>query len=79
MLKLRLIKGGKPKAPFYKIGLMDVRTHRNGFVIKFFGFFNPLTKNFKIKLPFLFFYLKRGIQPTKRVKYLLINSKILIV
>lgn len=77
MLKVRLILCGKKAQPVYKIGVMDSRTKRNGFLIQSIGFYNPQTKDFKLKVNFMFNHLKCGVQPTKKVQFFLLMSKII--
>lgn len=77
MLKIRLIRGGKKGNPHYKIGIIDSRTKRNGFFIQLVGFFNPKTKDFKLKVNVIFKYLKCGVQPTQKIKYFLLTSHLI--
>lgn len=77
MLKLRLIRGGQKNKPHYKIAIMQAKTKRNGFVIEKIGFYNPKTKDFKLKVDRILKHLKYGIQPTKRLQKFLQISNII--
>lgn len=71
MLKLRLKPCGRKKQPFYKIVIMTHNSRRNGYVIEELGFYNPLTKSFKIDKTRTISRLQQGAQPTETLKHLL--------
>jgi small subunit ribosomal protein S16 len=77
MLKIRLKRAGKKRQPAYRIVLMNSTTKRDGYAIEELGFYNPLTKQFKIKVQRVLVRLEQGAQPSETVKNLLIKNNIL--
>ncbi|CAM9108048.1 unnamed protein product [Chrysoparadoxa australica] len=77
MLKIRLKRFGRKRIPSYRIVVMNSRTRRDGRAIEELGFYDPLTKNFKIDKGRTIQRLEQGVQPTETVKNLLIKAKIL--
>ena len=77
MLKIRLKRTGKKRQPAYRIVLMNSTTKRDGYAIEELGFYNPLTKQFKIKVQRVLVRLEQGAQPSETVKNLLIKNNIL--
>jgi small subunit ribosomal protein S16 len=73
MLKIRLKKLGKKNNSFFRIVLMKNLSKRDGKSIKEFGYYNPLTKEIKINIQLILYYLKKGAQLTKTTRYLLYN------
>lgn len=73
MLKIRLKKLGKKNSPFFRIVLMKSLSKRDGKSIIEFGYYNPLTKQVKINMPLILYYLKNGAYLTKTTRYLLYN------
>ncbi|WP_343153352.1 30S ribosomal protein S16 [Buchnera aphidicola (Mindarus keteleerifoliae)] len=78
MVKIRLIRNGAKKKPFYQIVITDSRKSRNGKFIEKIGFFDPIhnnkEKNANINLERLTYWKKQGAQLSERVKYI-INQK----
>ena len=77
MLKIRLKRAGKKRQPSYRIVLMDNRTKRDGYAIEELGFYNPITKQFKLNISRILIRLEQGAQPSETIKNLLINKNIL--
>lgn len=77
MLKMRFKRGGRKRLPFYRLVVMPSTTRQNGRPIKELGYYNPITKDIKLDVDQIVFYLKCGVQPTETVRNLLIRSKIL--
>jgi len=77
MLKIRLKRAGKKRQPSYRVVLMDSITKRDGYAIEELGFYNPITKKFKINIKRVLIRLKQGAQPSETVKNLLIKTNIL--
>ena len=77
MIKLRLKKYGRKGQPCYRIVAMDSRTKRDGASIEELGFYNPITKKFKINVNRVLIRLEQGAQPSETVKNLLIKTNIL--
>jgi small subunit ribosomal protein S16 len=78
MLKLRLKKLGRKRQPIYKLVIILNNTKRDGKNIESVGFYNPLTKDFFFEKEKIIFWLKKGIQPTKTVKNLLLKHNLII-
>ena len=70
MVKIRLQRQGKKKAPFYHIVVADSRTSRDGKIIEQIGTYDPMTKPSTIVLnkEKLEQWIKNGAQPTDTVK-----------
>jgi small subunit ribosomal protein S16 len=77
MLKLRLKRAGKKRQPSYLIVLMDNKMKRDGYAIAELGFYNPVTKRFKINPSRILGYLKQGAQPSETLKNLLLKLKLI--
>ena len=78
MVKIRLQREGKKKAPFYHIVVADSRSPRDGRIIEKIGSYDPMTKpstivldNEKVEK-----WIKNGAKPTDTVKKLIeVNNK----
>lgn len=68
MLKIRLKRFGRKKQPSYRIITIDSRKKRDGKGIEEIGFYNPITKQTKVKLEIIQKRLEEGAQMTKTVK-----------
>ena len=73
MLKIRLQRQGKKKAPFYHIVVADSRSPRDGKIIEKLGTYDPMTDpativldNEKVEK-----WIKNGAKPTDTVKDLI--------
>ena len=69
MVKIRLKRMGKKKAPFYRIVVADARSPRDGRFIEEIGYYDP-TKDpsvFKIDEELAKKWLANGAQPTETV------------
>ena len=76
MVKIRLQREGKKKAPFYHIVVADSRSPRDGRIIEKVGSYDPMTKpstvildNEKVQK-----WIKNGAKPTDTVKKLIENT-----
>ena len=76
MVKIRLQREGKKKAPFYHIVVADSRAPRDGKIIEKIGTYDPMTKPSTIVLnkEKLEQWIKNGAQPTDTVKALIKND-----
>lgn len=76
MVKIRLQREGKKKAPFYHIVVADSRSPRDGKIIEQIGTYDPMTKPSTIVLnkEKLEQWIKNGAQPTDTVKSLIKNA-----
>ena len=73
MVKIRLQREGKKKAPFYHIVVADSRSPRVGKIIEQIGTYDPMTEpstivldNAKVEQ-----WIKNGAKPTETVKKLI--------
>ena len=73
MVKIRLQRVGKKKAPFYHIVVADSRSPRDGKIIEQVGTFDPMTEPSTIKLDKekVEAWIKNGAKPTDTVKALI--------
>jgi small subunit ribosomal protein S16 len=72
MVKLRLQRYGKNKAPFYRVVAADSHSPRDGRFIEIIGTYHPTSKveaeQLKINEELALKWLKNGAQPTDTVK-----------
>ena len=73
MVKIRLQRVGKKKAPFYHIVVADSRVSSTGKIIEQIGTFDPMTNPEKITLDKekVEKWIKNGAKPTDTVKALI--------
>ena len=73
MVKLRLRRAGKKKGPIYKIVAADIRSPRDGRFLESVGQYNPNVNPIllTVKEDRVFYWLKKGAQPTDTVRSLL--------
>lgn len=69
MVKIRLIRMGRKKVPFYRVAAIESSKVKN--VIEYLGNYNPLTKEVELKEEGIIKRLLTGAQPTRTVKALL--------
>nr|YP_009093362.1 ribosomal protein S16 [Cerataulina daemon]AIR76035.1 ribosomal protein S16 [Cerataulina daemon] len=77
MLKLRLKRTGKKKAPSYRLVVMENTSRRDGRAIDEVGFYNTITKQSKLDVPKIIKWLENGAKPTDTVLYLLKKANII--
>lgn len=72
-VKIRLMRIGAKKAPFYKVVVADSRAPRNSEYIDLIGTYNPMTEPAQIEIDAekAQKWIKNGAQPTDTVKILL--------
>ena len=72
MVKLRLQRYGKNKAPFYRVVATDSRNPRDGRFIEIIGTYHPIEKENQLKVDEekALKWLESGAQPTDTVKSL---------
>lgn len=70
MVKLRLKRMGNKFNAFYRIVAADAKAPRDGRFIEEVGYYNPNSKELKIKKDLVFKWLDNGAQPTDTVKNL---------
>ena len=73
MVKIRLQRQGKKKAPFYHIVVADSRTSRDGKIIEQIGTYDPMTDPATIVLDKekVAQWIKNGAKPTDTVRALI--------
>ena len=73
MVKIRLQRFGKKKAPFYHVVVADSRSPRDGKIIEQIGTFDPMTDPSTINLDMekVQKWIKNGAKPTDTVKALI--------
>ena len=78
-VKIRMMRMGAKKAPFYRIVVADSRSPRDGRVIEQIGYYNPLTEpvDLKIDAEKAEKWLKSGAQPSDTVRALLKKSEVI--
>ena len=77
MLKLRLKRIGRKRAPSYRLVVMEHSTRRDGRPVQELGFYNPISKESKFDIPNIQKWLDHGAQPTETVANLLKKAEIL--
>lgn len=68
MLKIRLKRQGRKKQAIYRIIVIDSRKRRDGRALEEVGFYNPLTKETKLKIDKIQQRIHEGAQLTNTVK-----------
>lgn len=76
MVKIRLQREGKKKAPFYHIVVADSRSPRDGRIIEKIGSYDPMTKPSTVILDNekVVKWIQNGAKPTDTVKKLIENT-----
>ena len=79
MVKIRLRRMGAKKAPYYRIGVADSRSPRDGRCIEEIGTYNPMTEPAVITVDAekAQTWIKNGAQPTDTVRGLLKKAGVL--
>ena len=77
MVKIRLQRQGKKKAPFYHIVVADSKSPRDGKIIEQIGTYDPMTDPATIVLnkEKVEQWIKNGAKPTDTVKALIEKAK----
>lgn len=77
MVKIRLQREGKKKAPFYHIVVADSRSPRDGKIIEQIGTYDPMSNPSIINLnkEKVEQWIKNGAKPTDTVKKLIEQAK----
>ncbi len=77
MVKIRLQRVGKKKAPFYHIVVADSRRARDGRIIEKVGTYDPMTDPTTVVLnkELVEKWIKNGAKPTDTVKRLIDETK----
>jgi small subunit ribosomal protein S16 len=74
-VKIRLARFGRKKVPFYHVVATDSRSRRDSNFLEKLGYFNPLSKDDRIKVNVerISYWLGVGAIPTERVVLLLLK------
>ncbi len=75
-VKIRLMRIGAKKAPYYKVVVADSKAPRNSAYIDLIGTYNPMTEPAEIKIDAekAAKWIKNGAQPTDTARVLLKKS-----
>ena len=78
-VKLRLIRMGSKKRPFYRVVAADSRYPRDGKFVEVVGTYNPvaITDNIKVDDEKALKWLRNGAQPTDTVKDILSKAGVM--
>ena len=77
MVKLRLMRIGRKKNPFYRIVAMEVSVARNGSTLGLVGSYDPLKAKVDVDEEAALLWLNRGAQMTPTVKSLFHSQGVL--
>ena len=77
MLKLRLKRIGRKRAPSYRLVIIENSSRRDGRPVEEVGYYNPISKQYQFDTDKIQKWLRYGVKPTKTVFNLLKISKIL--
>jgi len=72
-VRIRLLRMGRKKKPFYRIVVMDSHTRRDGRYLEKVGFYNPIVRPAEVRIDKdkVLEWLKKGATPSKTVFNLL--------
>ena len=78
-VKLRLLRMGAKKAPFYRIVAADSRSPRDGRFIEVVGTYNPIMEPAEVKIDeeLANKWLDNGAQPTETARTILVSEGLL--
>lgn len=78
MLSIRYNRAGKKNSPFFKLVITDSRrSSTSGKFLEDLGYYNPKTKESKIKAERVKHWLAKGAKPSSTVHNLLVSAKII--
>jgi small subunit ribosomal protein S16 len=69
-VRIRMTRTGRLNRPFYRIGVFDSRTRRDGRIIEQLGYYDPLLSTgteWKVDRDRLAFWMGRGAIPSERI------------
>ncbi len=72
-VRIRLMRFGRKKRPFYRVVVADSRAPRDGKYIDKLGYYDPLKEPYELKIDEekVRLWLSRGAEPTETVRALL--------
>jgi len=75
MVRIRLSRTGKRNSPYWKVGVYDQRTRRDGAAIEYLGSYDPHAQSpqekLKVDLERIKYWMDQGAQPSKTILQLL--------
>lgn len=79
MVKIRLMRMGTKKVPFYRVVVAEVSSPRNGRFVENLGYYNPVKDPQIVELnrERVLYWLEKGAQPTDTAKSLFRQQGIL--
>jgi small subunit ribosomal protein S16 len=77
MLKLRLKRIGRKRAPSYRLVVMENTTRRDGRPIEEVGYYDPISKKYNFDADKIQKWLGYGVKPTETVLNLLKKAEII--
>lgn len=77
MLVIRLSRFGKKKQPVYRLIINEKHKDTRGDYLENLGFYNPRTKEIKLKAERIKYWLEKGAQTSATVHNLLVDQKII--
>ena len=77
MLKLRLKRVGRKRAPSYRLLVIENSSRRDGRPVEEVGYYNPISKQCSFNVEKIEKWLKCGVKPTKTVSDLLKKAEII--
>lgn len=77
-VRIRMTRQGRRNRPFYRVGVFDARTKRDGKMIENLGTYDPLAKDdskkFVVDMERVKYWLSQGAQPSECVRSMLKKS-----
>jgi len=76
-VRLRFTRGGRHKAPFYRLVAIDRKDWRDGRPLEYLGFYDPMKKETQLNAPAIKKWLENGAIPSDTVANLLKKALIM--
>lgn len=77
MLKLRLKRIGRKRSPSYRLVIIENIYRRDGRPVEEVGYYDPISKKYRVDATKIKKWLSYGVKPTKTVLHLLRKAEIL--
>lgn len=71
MVRIRLVRRGRKKVPFYRIVVIDSKKAGDGKYIENVGHYDPRSKELQLKRDRIEYWITKGAQPTNTVAKLI--------